>query len=73
MHQNNPNTPTPKEKPSWTEKETPYYLPFSFAQIKQSDQGVSSVEEAQDDFVAQAGMPKALPDEKKTENPLTEK
>ena len=67
MPQNNPSTQTPKGKPSWTEKDTPYYLPFSFAQIKQNNFGVSSVEEAQDEFVAQAGMPKALPDEQKAE------
>jgi hypothetical protein len=73
MTQNNPNTQTTKGKPSWMEKDTPYYLPFSFAQIRHNSQGVSSVEEAQDDFVAQAGMPKAIPDEQKAENPPAEK
>jgi hypothetical protein len=54
------------------DKDTPYYLPFAFTQIKQNKQGVSSVEEAQDDFVAQAGTPKALPDEKTTEKSPSE-
>jgi hypothetical protein len=67
MPQNDPNTQTTSGKPSWMQNETPYYLPFSFAQIKQNNFGVSSVEEAQDEFVAQAGMPKALPDEHKPE------
>jgi hypothetical protein len=73
MPQNNPNTQTPKGKPSSTEKDTPYYLPFAFTQIKQTTKGISSVEEAQDDFVAQAGTPKALPDEKKSEKTPPEK
>ncbi|MGD8455231.1 MAG: hypothetical protein PVF83_02515 [Anaerolineales bacterium] len=72
MPQNKPNTQTPKGKPSWMDKDTPYYLPFAFTQIKQNKQGVSSVEEAQDDFVAQAGTPKALPDEKMTEKSPSE-
>jgi hypothetical protein len=67
MTQNKPNTQTTSGKPSWMQDDNPYYLPFSFAQIKQSSFGVSSVGEAQDEFVAQAGMPKALPDEQKSE------
>jgi len=46
-------------------KETPQYLPFTFVPIKKSNQEVSSIEEAQEDFVAQAGKPAALPDTKK--------
>jgi len=73
MTQNNPNTQTTSGKPSWMQDDNPYYLPFSFAQIKQSSSGVSSVGEAQDEFVAQAGMPKALPDEQTSKNALTRK
>ena len=46
-------------------EETPQYLPFTFVQIKQSKQQVSSIEEAQADFVAQAGKPAALPENNK--------
>jgi len=67
MSQHNPKRQTNKDEPPWMQHDTPYYLPFSFAQIKQSILGFSSAEEAQDDFVAQAGTPKALADEQKPE------
>jgi hypothetical protein len=47
---------------------SPYYLPFEIVQIKHSDQQPSSIEEAQADFVAQAGMPKVVPEESPAEN-----
>ena len=62
----------PKENPSGTHKASPHYLPFKIVQIKQNDQNESSVAEAQADFVAQAGMPKALPDDNESENPRSE-
>lgn len=63
----------PKENPSGTHKDSPHYLPFKIVQIKQNNQVESSVAEAQADFVAQAGMPKALPEDIKSENSRSEK
>jgi hypothetical protein len=63
----------PEEKSDGMHLASPYYLPFEIVQIKQSDQHLSSVEEAQADFVAQAGMPKALSEESPSENSGPEK
>lgn len=57
----------PKKHATATQKDSPQYLPFKIVQIQQTAQGESSVAEAQADFVAQAGMPKALPEEKESE------
>lgn len=63
------STTQPEEgKSTKKNKEAPQYLPFAFVQIKQVNHHVSSIEEAQSDFVARAGIPAALPDKNKTEN-----
>jgi hypothetical protein len=67
MPQSKSNSQPKKGKKPRTNKETPGYLPFTFVRIKQNDQQVSSVEEAQNDFVARAGVPATLPDESEAE------
>ncbi len=61
---NQTEQPEEGEKPKGN-KETPQYLPFTFVQIKQSNKKVSSIEEAQADFVSRAGKPAAVPDPNK--------
>lgn len=64
MTEANSTTQLEEGKSPKKNEETPQYLPFTFVQIKQSSRDVSSIEEAQADFVAQAGKPAALPDNK---------
>ena len=65
MTETNRTTQPEEGKSPKGNKEMPQYLPFKLVQIKPNNQKASSIEEAQADFVAQAGKPAALPDTEK--------